>query len=63
MDLTYCIDKCPIGQAAKAEFLAAHNSVSEAVSDFKFFAHNCFMICPHKAAHLASEEVSTYADN
>jgi hypothetical protein len=51
MDITYCNEKCPIGIAARDEFLELNNSAFDAAIDFGIFTENCFKTCPHRAAH------------
>ena len=56
MDITYCNYECPIGKAARDEFLNLNNSAYDAAMDFRFFTDNCFKTCPHKAIHLKREQ-------
>ena len=57
MDITYCNDTCLIGKAARETFLDANNSVFDAVIDFRYFTKNCYLTCPHKAAHCKAKQV------
>lgn len=59
MDITYCNDECPIGKAARDEFLNLNNSAYDAAMDFRFFTDNCFKTCPYKAIHLKREQEKT----
>ena len=54
MNITYCNDKCSIGQAASQKFLSINNSAFDAAMDFRFFVDNCFKSCPHKAEHQST---------
>lgn len=51
MDITYCNDQCPIGRAAREEFLKTNNSAFDAAFDFRHFTKNCFKACPFKDKH------------
>ena len=59
MDITYCNDECPIGKAARDEFLDLNNSAYDAAMDFRFFTDNCFKTCPYKDIHLKREQEKT----
>lgn len=52
MDITYCNDHCPIGKAARDEFLSINNSAFDAAFDFRRFTDNCFKTCLFKDKHL-----------
>lgn len=51
MDITYCNDYCPIGRAARDEFLNINNSAFDAAFDFRHFTANCFKTCYYKDKH------------
>lgn len=60
MDITYCNDKCPIGRAARDEFLALNNSAFDAAFDFRRFVDSCVETCPYKDMHApqCEEDIS-----
>ena len=51
LDITYCYEKCEVGQAAAKRFLDLNNSAFDAATDFRFFTDNCFKTCPNKKEH------------
>jgi hypothetical protein len=56
LNISYCNDVCPIGKAARDEFLKINNSAYDAAIDFRFFTDNCFKTCHNKAVHVATAE-------
>ena len=56
MDITYCNDHCPIGQAAREEFLSINNSAFDAAFDFRHFTENCFKTCHLKSKHVKESD-------
>lgn len=56
MDITYCNDICPIGRAARDEFLNLNNSAFDAAMDFRHFTDNCFKNCLYKSEHFKKEQ-------
>lgn len=51
MNLEFCNNKCPIGKAAREDFLRSNNSAFDAAIDFWHFTDNCFKTCKYKEAH------------
>ena len=48
LDISYCYEKCLLGQAAVEDFLNKNSSVFDAATDFRLFVESCSESCPFK---------------